>query len=342
MSTTVQRLVLSDPRSPITIAAEGAQIRVQLCLSPHCSTVASLLEAASTAWWDGDPSGWEHVFKKRAGGVDLAALAPYTAYPAVPRFLTSSLDDPAPSFASQLDEIRATPSDRARREVFETFGDDVPRAYLPFLRQPERAIDALCTALDGYWTRVIEPYWPRMRATLEREILRQAYAFTSRTPEVALHGVHPAMTFAGDVLTVRSVAQQERTALGTRVLMLTPLICAPDGLIADVFDDDRVKIGYAAPGAQEVWSGSDVVPEPAEQLTNLLGKSRARILAGLDSPGTTSALSARLDLSLATVSEHLAALYGLGLVERSRVGRSVEYELTDVGANLLELFEART
>lgn len=341
MATTTQRLVLSDPRTPLTIVAEGAQIRVQLCLSPHCSTVASLLEAASTAWWTGDPDGWEHAFKDRSGGVDVAALAPYTAYPAVPRFLTSSLDDPAPAFAAQLEEIRATPDDRARREVLETFGDNVPRAYLPFLREPARAIDALCTALHGYWTQVIEPFWPRMRVTLEREILRQAYAFTSRPAEVALHGVHPAMTFDGDVLMVQSVAQQERTELGTRVLMLTPLICASDGLIADVFDDDRVKIGYAAPGAQEVWDTAGRLPEPAEQLTALLGKSRARILAALSRPATTSALSTRLDLSLATVSEHLGALHGLGLADRTRVGRSVEYGLTPVGADLLELFEAR-
>lgn len=330
---------MTEPASGLTILGDAATVRVQLCLSPHCSTVASLLEVASTNWWAANPMGWQRVFETRANGVDFAALAPYTAYPAVPRFLTSALDNPAPTFASQLEEIRSTPESRVRAEVQEAFGDAVPRAYLPFLTSPRRALQRLCASLEHYWDRVVAPSWSQMRVTLEREVLRMAYALATSTPDMAISQAHPAMSFADDRLTVDSVVQQDTAELGTRMLMLTPLICAPDGLIADMYAHDRVKVGYAAPGAQDVWEAPEEEARDTNQLTALLGTKRARVLTAIDRPVTTSALSAELHLPLATVSEHLTALHSLGFLARSRAGRTVEYALTDLGANLLRVFD---
>jgi DNA-binding transcriptional ArsR family regulator len=330
---------VTETASQVTILADAASVRVQLCLSPHCSTVASLLEVASPNWWEADPKGWQRVFEERARGVDFAALAPYTAYPAVPRFLTSALDNPAPTFASQLDEIRSTPDARVRAEIQETFGDNVPRAYLPFLTSPHRSLERLCASLEQYWDQVVAPCWSQMRVTLEREVLRMAYALATATPEAAVGQAHPAMSFANDRLTINSIVQNDTAELGPRTLMLTPLICAPDGLIADMYAHDRIKVGYAAPGAQDVWAAPDEDPPDANQLTALLGSKRARLLTAIDRPITTSVLSAELHLPLATVSEHLTALHGLGLLTRSRAGRTVEYSLTDLGANLLRIFD---
>ena len=329
----------AESTSGLTILADAASVRVQLCLSPHCSTVASLLEVASTNWWSADPNGWQRVFEKRATGVDFAALAPYTAYPAVPRFLTSALDNPAPTFAAQLDEIRSTPDARVRVEVLEAFGDAVPRAYLPFLTSPRRSLERLCAALERYWDQVVAPCWSQMRVTLEREVLRMAYALATSTPEVAIAQAHPAMSFAEDRLTVDSIVQNDTAELGSRVLMLTPLICAPDGLLADLYVHDRIKVGYAAPGAEDVWAASHEDTSDTNQLTALLGARRARILAAIDRPVTTSVLSAELRLPLATVSEHLTALHSLGFLTRSRAGRTVEYTLTALGTNLLQVFD---
>lgn len=45
-------------------------------------------------------------------------------------------------------------------------------------------------------------------------------------------------------------------------------------------------------------------------------------------PRNVGDLAAELDVTIVTMSHHLAVLYHGGLVERSKVGRFVEYQLT--------------
>lgn len=320
-------------------ANEREQVRVQLCLSPHCSTVASLLEAASTCWWAPDEDGWQGVHRAVAEGLDLRALAPYTAYPVIPRFLTSALDVPAPTFADQIDEIRSTHPARARREIGEAFGGSVPRVYEPFLTDPRSALDRLCAAMEAYWEQVVEPYWPRIRAHLEREIARVAYEIATRPPERALAQFHPAIAYSAGVITISSDTTTTETEVDDRLVMLTPLACAADGVIADLECVDRIKIGYAAPGTQDVWNGDPAhAGSDDTALVRLLGRTRARILLGLDGTTTTSSLSAALELPLATVSGHLSELRSLGLASSQRIGRIVEYRRTELGDNLRAVF----
>ncbi|WP_225918528.1 ArsR/SmtB family transcription factor [Actinocatenispora comari] len=72
-------------------------------------------------------------------------------------------------------------------------------------------------------------------------------------------------------------------------------------------------------------------------MARLLGPGRARVLAEVRTPATSSQLAVALDLSLGTVSAHLATLRQAGVVTRQRTGRSVYYERTPLGDELVGL-----
>jgi len=85
-------------------------------------------------------------------------------------------------------------------------------------------------------------------------------------------------------------------------------------------------------GAARLWETS---PRPAA-VARLLGAGRALVLAEVLVPSTTSALSARLGLAPATVSQHLGVLRDAGLVAARRSGREVHYRQTELATSLLE------
>jgi DNA-binding transcriptional ArsR family regulator len=72
-------------------------------------------------------------------------------------------------------------------------------------------------------------------------------------------------------------------------------------------------------------------PTPPGAQVELLGRSRATILAELDQPATTTSLAQRLALSPATVSGHLKVMQRAGLLTSHRVGHHVRYKRTGLG-----------
>ena len=76
-------------------------------------------------------------------------------------------------------------------------------------------------------------------------------------------------------------------------------------------------------------------PPSAEALGTLVGRTRAQLLAALDAPRTTSDLARQFEVTLGAVSQHLAVLYGNGLVSRSRLDGSVLYRRTSRGDELV-------
>jgi DNA-binding transcriptional ArsR family regulator len=324
-------------RDPIVVNLDDdTELRVRLCLSPHCTTLASLVEAMGDGGWGGPDSGWRRLIEQRGPALDLADLAPYTCRDGFPGFLTSGLRNPAPAFSDQVDEVRSVPLDKVRRDVLEMFPGHVPAAFQPFLDSPRAALDRLCRALLMYWDRVVRPSWPKIERFLDREILKQGYALATRDARTALNGVHPAIKVDGAELRLLVGHEHDATALNGRGLMLTPLLSAQGGILADLHGSEHVKIGYAAPGAEEFWCGST---REVDGLGKLLGPSRARVLLELRRKVTTTALSNELFLAPATVSAYLTELSSLGLVDRTRNGRWVHYALNTKGEALVALFD---
>jgi DNA-binding transcriptional ArsR family regulator len=89
---------------------------------------------------------------------------------------------------------------------------------------------------------------------------------------------------------------------------------------------------YPALPAATPWRAE---PRRADGLTALLGKTRAAVLAAAASGDTTSRLAGRLEVSLASVSQHLRVLREAGLIRSTRRGQAVHHDLTPLGVQLV-------
>ena len=70
-------------------------------------------------------------------------------------------------------------------------------------------------------------------------------------------------------------------------------------------------------------------------MAELLGPPRARLLALLDRPASTTELAHRLAVSPSAVSQHLRVLRAAGLLSKARSGRSVLYLRSPLGDQLV-------
>lgn len=95
---------------------------------------------------------------------------------------------------------------------------------------------------------------------------------------------------------------------------------------------DMPQLVYPARSVGALWS----LPTSAPTLSTveLIGATRAAILAELASPRCTQELAHQLTLAPATVSFHLGVLHRSGLIRRWRSGARVWYETTDLGRRL--------
>jgi predicted transcriptional regulator len=97
---------------------------------------------------------------------------------------------------------------------------------------------------------------------------------------------------------------------------------------------EQPAVVYRASGIARLWQRD--VPTTRPALAELLGETRATLLAELGEHQSTQELSDRLPWSAPTISYHLQVLLRAGLAERSRRGRRVVYRRTPVGDTLLE------
>jgi DNA-binding transcriptional ArsR family regulator len=101
------------------------------------------------------------------------------------------------------------------------------------------------------------------------------------------------------------------------------------------YSSSQTTLRYPARGAAAVWEQSLPPNASGQALRDLLGTPRARLLEVLRCPASTAALARALGVSPSAVSQHLAVLRRCGLVDRTRSGREVLYQTSDLGLTLL-------
>ncbi|MCA0293033.1 MAG: helix-turn-helix domain-containing protein [Actinobacteria bacterium] len=116
-------------------------------------------------------------------------------------------------------------------------------------------------------------------------------------------------------------------------MILTPstVLTGRPAVVAE--EPDPPQLIYPARGVGALWSTS--CADHTSATADLLGTTRAAILANLLAPRTTQDLARQLELAPATVSFHLGILHRGGLVRRWRSGSRVWYEATELAAQLL-------
>jgi DNA-binding transcriptional ArsR family regulator len=316
----------SEIRLPHT---EAIPVRVRI--SPLASAMANVLEIVGERPY-GSPSSWRRSIANRLRGVDLSPFAVLrTPSGCFADFVLPAPTVPRASFEEEIRRFRQTSPQRVRDDIRREFGTDVPAAYESFLRTPDAALERLAEALTAFWEIAHAPLWPVMESILEREQLTLGAALAADGPSALLARVHPRIEFREGVL--RWMHQTPvRSDLGSRLLVLVPLVAGPDAVMSNPRHEDGAVIAYAAPGAAALWEAADGAG--VEALGGVLGATRARVLLAVQTPATTSDVALQLEMSTQLVSHHLVGLRRTGLVDAARFGRRVYYRLSSHGRQL--------
>lgn len=281
---------------------------------------------------------WLAMARPRVAGLDLGVLLALARGPRiVPDFLAPSPDAMTGDVADELDDLAATPPDviRASLEELRT-SQGLPAELRPLHDHPERELPRLVDTMAAYWRAAVEPVWPRLRSLCDADVAHRAQQLTVGGLDKVFADLHPEVHFAApNRLLINKPHNAVRTPAG-RGLMLVPCVFAWPMLLVLHNEPYQPTLTYAPRGIGQLWTDrTDGDGTLAQPLGELMGRSRAALLAQLDLPLTTTQLAAYLGVSAPAVSQHLAVLRRCRLVTSQRSGRWILHQRTPLAAELL-------
>ena len=281
-------------------------------------------------------AGWVETKREAAAGLDLRglkALQPRVGF--TPDFLTPPPKASRAKFATEIARVRSTPLDRVRTELIRS-RDELSNPAAPAINRMLQDLagtrERLADEIESAWLTLIQPDWPLISRVLEDDIAYRGQQLTDGGLAALFDDLHPTLTWEDDRLIATRYRSEDRDLTG-QGLLLAPGVFAWPYLVIVVDPSYQPTLVYPARGAARLWSDAPAPPDP---LARLLGRTRATLLVALDPPATTSALSTQYGLALATVAEHLSALYDAGLATRRRTGHQVHYRRTEVGQAVID------
>ena len=262
----------------------------------------------------------------------------YGRFGFVPDFITPPPATPLADVDGELARVRATPPEQVAREVGWRFeGREVPEVVRPLLDDPAAGLDRLVAIMRAYWERVIEPWWPAIRAVLEADVVHRARRLTAGGTIEVFGDLHRDVRWRDGAVEVDHRHEREVELRG-RGLLLVPTVFAWPRVFAMLDEPWQPALIYTPRGVGALWAPPEERDPGA--LEALLGRRRAAILRELRAPATTQDLAERLRASAAGVSEHLGVLRRAGLVRAQRDGRRVLYVRTAAGEQVLRARDA--
>jgi hypothetical protein len=252
----------------------------------------------------------------------------------LPDFLTPRPHSPLTSVEEELGLLAETPAAVVREDIAEVY----PDAALPAaLRGPtSRVLGRIVRVLGDYWTSCFEPWWPKMRALLEADVIHRGRTVARSGMTAMFADLSPRIRLVGDTVQVdmNTDTHFSRSTAGEGLTLVPTLFT--QNASAPISPDEPPLVMYGARGVGTLWetegSGS---PGALDGLVGLIGGVRSRLLVLLESPASSTELARRLDVTPAAVNQHLRAMRAAGLLTSARHGRSVLYLRSQLGDDLL-------
>jgi DNA-binding transcriptional ArsR family regulator len=275
----------------------------------------------------------------------LAALARDGAHGYMPDFL---LPEPA-GYESDPDEelhqVAITPAPRIGYET-QNLLDGAPwsssgppgrpAALLTAIGQHEGFLaERAAGQLAQFWQAVLAARWSRIRARLEDDIAHRTRVIARNGFAAMAATLHPALAWDRGGLNLEMNHYRGLAAAKSMILLPAAFGHLPFNVI-----DPVSAPGYRAPLIS--YPAMTGAPVTAPALDELIGPTRALLLADLAAPRTTEQLAQRLHLSPSTVSYHLQVLYRAGVVFRTRRSRHVYYHSGSSAPPILGVAEEAT
>ncbi|WP_197289717.1 ArsR/SmtB family transcription factor [Saccharothrix sp. NRRL B-16348] len=269
-------------------------------------------------------AGLDDAYAELCATVDLALVRGLQGRRHGADFLARPPDGPRQTWEDDLAALRATPLSQVRREVTRCLrlNPACSKRVVTALTSPN-VIDLVAEVLDACWRRLLAPHWPSLSEVYDGDLeFRRDELRRVGWPGVVA-GLHPEVRPTDRGIRIASIPGKARLPLHAAGLVLVPSVFVRPGLTVLAADDGPVGLLYPARPHATRRTG--------DPLAELIGRSRARLLTALATPGTTTALARELDAGIGVVGDHLGVLRRSGLVERTRQGREVVYRRTALG-----------
>ncbi|MCW3844912.1 winged helix-turn-helix domain-containing protein [Micromonospora yasonensis] len=311
----------------------GAVARVRFALSCLWEVVASVRVLR-------DPGQhaihlpWVNRVRPRLAAAGLLDGLLWQLVPPAPGYVVDFLTPPpaglTPDLGPELAALRTTPSGTVRAHLDLCPGPRPP-ASAALYADPEAGLRRLAEEIGAYWRLAVAADWPRVRAVLDAEVFHRARRLAEGGAAGLLNDLHERVRWEGDALLINQRHCAAPDVPDGAGLVLVPSVFVWPSVLS-ITADDVSQLAYPARGVGALWECPTSAPDA---LGAVLGRGRARLLAELDAPRSTTELARRTGLSPAGVSQHLTTLRAAGLVVTHRQGRSLLSSRTAVAEALL-------
>lgn len=274
---------------------------------------------------------WLRRTEAARAGLDLEVLTALVDHRLwTPDFLNPRPLSPLTRLDDELAALRRMPGERFVGQLLGVHQGEMPAV---FDGPPHIAIARVADALEALWDACFAPYWVRMRAILEADIVYRGRQVAQHGLAVMLNGLAPTAEFDGRVLSLRLRDPRERVEhIGGAGLTLVPTMFTTRAS-APADPDEPPSMFYPARGQGAMWE-AERVQNPAA-LAAIVGEVRARLLIALAEPASSTELGVRFGVSTSAVNQHLRVLRDAGLLTATRYGHSMLYLRSELGSALL-------
>jgi DNA-binding transcriptional ArsR family regulator len=166
---------------------------------------------------------------------------------------------------------------------------------------------------------------------LDAEVFQRARLLAEDGVGGLLNDLHQRVRWEGDTLQIANRACTTPDVGNGSGLVLVPSVFVWPSVLS-VAAADPPQLAYPARGIATLW---ECAPAAGAALADLIGKTRAQLLAAMSVPASTTELARRFNLSAGGVSQHLAVLRAAGLVTAHRQGKSLLNTQTTMAEALL-------
>lgn len=336
-----------EPAIAVTLRFSPADLRrCRFAVSPAFETLSAVRVASGQQPPD-HHRPWLDSVRPRLDGPDALDLRPLTLLQPrrgyTPDFLSPPPTGPQARFEDELTRIAATPPEQVHAEIArslrETPGAAGTATGRLLLGDPELVLPMLTGLIRTAWTTLVEPVWPRVRALLDADVAFQTRRLAEGGLDRLFAELHPMLRWQDNVLT-RVRGDDDHRDLDGEGLVLMPSAFKWQEVVVIVDPPWQPTVVYPVRGLGTLWPSRpsaskdgtpDGTPDGTAALARLIGRTRAALLTGLDTPASTQLLAHRYALAPGTVSEHLTVLRDAGFVVGERHRHEIRYRRTELG-----------
>jgi DNA-binding transcriptional ArsR family regulator len=239
----------------------------------------------------------------------------------------------ADGFGAGLQAVLSTPKSRLRKEIgsLRPPGQGLGPQVDSIRQGDAKGLRELGASMEHYHQIAIAPIWKEITKAVHADRAGRARDLIDGGWTTVLAKLHPTATFQHNVLQIGSwAADGDRDLhLAGRGLLLIPSYFKEQRQLMVLADNELPPV-LLYPIAHSARLAAH-----AQHLAALIGRTRTDVLEATTSSAATSAIAARVRVSLPSASKHLSVLRGAGLVQSVRVRNTVRHTATGLGRKLL-------